>query len=140
MSDVSISISFILQTILQQSVLPKILPTLQFSIGAAVFPGMVVTMFVALVVATILLAVAATGGVHAFFALYFFFALIFSGLRFTNEGASCAMIQLFVALNTMDFVSKADEEGLQFVLSLWTESGTTNPNGESIINCFIAFQ
>ena len=110
------------------SAFTMVLPTLLFSIGAAVFPGMVMTTCVALIVSTILLAVAATAGVEAYIAVYFIFALILAGLRFTKEGASSAMLLMFTALNTMSLSSIAEEQGLGFVASLWTESGMTNPN------------
>lgn len=103
-------------------------PTLLFSIGAIIFPGMVSACCVALMISTILLAVAATGGVHAYIGTYFIVALILSGLRFTNEGATSALLLMLTSLNTMSQASVAEDKGLGYVASLWKESGTTNPN------------
>ena len=105
-----------------------VLPTLLFSIGSAVFPGMVVGAVVALLFATLLLAVAAAGGRGAYVAAYFGFALIMSGLRFGKAGGLTSLIIMLVSLNTMGLAPIVEEEGLGFVGSLWTESGTTNPN------------
>ena len=105
-----------------------VFPTLLFSIGLAVFPGMVVGAIVALLLATLLLAVAATGGSGAYVAAFFGFALIMSGLRFSKEGGLTSLLIMLVSLNTMGLAPIAEQEGLGFVGSLWTESGTTNPN------------
>ena len=61
-------------------------PTFLFSIGAGIFPGQVMATCFALIVSTTLLAVAATGGVHAYVATFFFVAILISGLRFTKAG------------------------------------------------------
>eukprot|EP00985_Skeletonema_marinoi_P035534 scaffold46845_cov146-Skeletonema_marinoi.AAC.3 len=104
-----------------------VLPTLMFSIGAAVFPGVIMTACIALIISTILLAVAATGGTSVYIFVYFLFALILSGLRFSKEGGSAALLLMFISLNTVSLLTAAEQEGLSFVASLWTEKGTTNP-------------
>mmetsp|Transcript_17431 Transcript_17431/g.37647 ORF Transcript_17431/g.37647 Transcript_17431/m.37647 type:complete len:869 (-) Transcript_17431:198-2804(-) len=109
------------------SAFTMILPTLLFSIGSAI-SGMVTNVLVALIVATLLLAVAATGGVNAYIGAYFIVALVLSGLRFTKEGSSSALLLMFVSLNTMGLSTVAEEKGIGFVASLWTESGVQNPN------------
>ena len=78
--------------------------------------------FIALFAATILLAVAAAGGVHAYIGVYFIIALLFSGLRFTDQGAPTSVVVMLTSLNTMSFASVAEEKGLGYVASLWTES------------------
>ena len=71
---------------------------------------------------------AAIGGSGAYVAAYFAFALIMSGLRFGKEGGLTSLLIMLVSLNTMGLAPIAEEEGLKFVGSLWTESGTTNPS------------
>lgn len=98
---------------------------------------------VALIFSTILLAVAATGGVNAYICFYFIVALILSGLRFTKAGSSSALLLMLISLNTMSLSATAEEKGLGFVASLWTESGVTNPNAvfrNTLIGmCWISF-
>ena len=110
------------------SALTMVLPTLMFSIGAGIFPGIVVQAIIALIMSTILLAIAAMGGKDVYLFCYFLMALILGALRFTPAGSSSPLLLMLVSLNTMSFASKAEEEGLPFVSSLWTEKGVTNPN------------
>jgi hypothetical protein len=105
-----------------------VLPTLLFIIGAFVFPGILTTTIIALILATTLLAIAATAGTPAYIVVYFFFALIISGLRFSKEGNSTAMLLLYMSLFTTSLVAVAEQQGLPFVASLWTQQGITNPN------------
>jgi hypothetical protein len=63
---------------------------------------------------------------HAYVAAYFVTASILSGLRFTKEGGSAALLLMLMSLNTMGFSAVAEEQGLGFVASLWSESGTNN--------------
>lgn len=48
-----------------------VFPTLLFSIGAAVFPGIITTVIIALILSTALLAVAATAGTPAYICILF---------------------------------------------------------------------
>ena len=126
------------------SAFTMVLPTLMFSIGGAVFPGMVTATCVALLFATLLLAVAASGGVNAYVVVYFLVALLLAGLRFTKAGTMSAVLLMLTSLNTMGLSRVAANEGLGFVGSLWTEKGVDNPNaifrntliGESILHYF----
>ena len=109
------------------SAFTMVLPTLLFSVGGAAM-SMVTAVLIALIISTILLAVAATGGVAAYVAAYFCVAMMLSGLRFTSQGDMTNILLMFSALNTMSLSAVAEKEGLAFVRSLWTETGTTNPN------------
>jgi len=80
-----------------------------------------------LVITTGLLALA-TKGVLIYIIVYFFVALLLAGLRFTPAGASSPILLMLISLNTMTFAKSAEEFGLPFVSSLWTEAGVTNPN------------
>jgi hypothetical protein len=87
------------------------------------------TVIVALILSTALLAVAATAGTTGYIIAYFFLALVLSGLRFSKQqGGNTAMLLMFTALNTTSLLAIAEQEGLSFVASLWTQRGTTNPN------------
>ena len=107
------------------SAFTMVLPTLLFSIGP--ITGMIVTAVVATLVATALLAVAATGSVEAYVVAYFCFALILSGLRYTSEGSNTAVLIMLSAILTISLSENAEKEGISFVKSLWTERGTDNP-------------
>lgn len=102
-------------------------PTLLFVVGAVV-PLVIGATVVALCASSLLLAVAASGGLGAYVAAYFFVALIFAGMRFTIAGSAAAVLILMTTLNTMSTAAVAEEYGLAFVKSLWTESGIDNPN------------
>ncbi|EJK74159.1 hypothetical protein THAOC_04177 [Thalassiosira oceanica] len=110
------------------STFTMISPTLIFSIGAMVFPGMVMTVCVAMLVSTLLLIAAAVGGSNAYIICFTLVALIIAGITFDKSfGTTSSLLITFTALNTMGFVPVAEEGGIPFVLSLWSESGTTNP-------------
>ncbi len=85
------------------------------------------TVIIALIISTALLAVAATAGTPVYIASYFLVALILSGLRFSKQGGNTALLLMFTALNTTSLLAIAEQEGPSFVASLWTEKGTTNP-------------
>ena len=111
------------------SAFTMIFPTLLFSVGAVIFPGMVMVVFVAMLISTLLLIVAAMGGAHAYIICFTLVALIIAGMSFDKSvGANSSLLMMFTALNTMGFVPAAVEGGIPFVVSLWSESGTTNPN------------
>ena len=62
-----------------------VFPTLLFSIGAGIFPGLVMGSCLGLIITTGLLALA-TFGVSLYIIVYFFVALLLAGLRFTPAG------------------------------------------------------
>ena len=78
------------------SAFTMIFPTLLFSIGAGIFPGFVTSVCVALIVSTILLAVAATGGTDAYIFAYFIVSLVLSGLRFTKAGSTSPILLMMI--------------------------------------------
>ncbi|EJK49364.1 hypothetical protein THAOC_31768 [Thalassiosira oceanica] len=111
------------------SAFTMVFPTLLFSIGAIIFPGMVLVVCVAMLISTLLLIAAAMGGTHAYIICFALVALIIAGITFDKSvGANSSLLMMFTALNTMGFVPAAEEGGIPFVLSLWSESGTTNPS------------
>ncbi|KAL7553245.1 hypothetical protein ACHAWF_016504, partial [Thalassiosira exigua] len=108
------------------SMFAMVWPTLMFSVGAMIFPGMVGATFVALLISTLLLAVAAVAGVAAYVVAFSLAALIISGLRFTDQGPQASLLLMLVSLNTMGPAPAVERHGLPFVKGLWTEAGTTN--------------
>ena len=111
------------------SLFTMIFPTLLFSIGAIIFPGMVMAVCVSMLISTLLLVAAALGGSHAYIVCFTLVALIIAGMSFDKSvGANTSLLMMFTALNTMGFVRAAEDGGIPFVLSLWSESGTTNPH------------
>lgn len=118
--------------------LSLLFPTLLFSIGAAIFPIQMVLTLMGLVAATLLLA-CATVSRALYIAMFGLVAFIISGTRFNKStGALTTILVMNTALNSQSLAEPAEALGLDFVRSLWTETGLTNSNA-IFVNSLIGF-